>query len=65
MAGEVKQKYPNNVELEVVYPSQTGNSGNLPGAPNIAVDGEALGNSITLEDLEAAVVKRIRQEGEL
>ena len=65
MAGEVKQKYPNNVELEVVYPSQMGNCGDLPAAPNIAVDGEVLGNSITLEDLEAAVVKRIRQEGEL
>lgn len=59
MAGAVKQKYPDGVEVEVVYPSQMSNAGNLPGAPNIAVDGEILGNSLILEQLEEAVLKKM------
>ncbi|MHB1042525.1 MAG: hypothetical protein ACYC0Q_06780 [Eubacteriales bacterium] len=61
MAGEVKQKYSSDVELEVIYPTQMSNAGDLPSTPNIAVDGDVLGNSITFEQLEEAVLKKIQE----
>ena len=60
MAGRVKDKYPNDVEVEIVYSGFLG-FGHKEDAikpPNIAVDDKLLGGEVTFEDLEKAVLEK-------
>ncbi|MEW6457633.1 MAG: hypothetical protein AB1441_00970 [Bacillota bacterium] len=60
MAGQVKERFGEQVEVETVYKGflMLG-GGDLPKPPNIAVDGELLGDRVTLEQLEEAVRRRL------
>ncbi|ACA60474.1 hypothetical protein [Candidatus Desulforudis audaxviator] len=60
MAGQVKERFGEQVEVETVYKGflMLG-GGDLPKPPNIAVDGELLGDQVTLEQLEEAVRRRL------
>jgi hypothetical protein len=60
LAGKVKDKYPNDVEVETVYSGFLG-FGHKEDAikpPNIAVDDRVLGGEVTFEDLERAVLEK-------
>jgi hypothetical protein len=60
LAGKVKDKYPNDVEVEMVYSGFLG-FGHKEDAikpPNIAVDDKILGSEVTLEDLEKPVLEK-------
>lgn len=59
LAGEVKITHPGKVEIKVIYPSQMGSAEGLPKAPNISVDGELLGPTLTLSELEEVVAKKL------
>jgi len=60
LAGQVKERFGEQVEVETVYKGflMLG-GGDLPKPPNIAVDGELLGDWVTLEQLEEAVRRRL------
>jgi len=60
LAGKVKDKYPNDVEVEIVYSGFLGfgHKGDAIKPPNIAVDDKVLGSEVTLEDLEKAVLEK-------
>jgi len=57
LAGRVKEKYPADVEVEVIYPD--GSLEDVPKPPNIAVDDELLGSKMTFEDLEEIVLEKL------
>ena len=61
MAGQVKEKYPDDVEVETVYSGFLGfaHKGDAIKPPNIAVDGKALGSEATFEDIEKAVMEKL------
>ena len=60
MAGKVKDKYPNDVEVEVVYSGFLGfgHKEDTIKPPNIAVDDKVLGSEVTFEDLEKAILEK-------
>ena len=60
MAGKVKDKYPNDVEVEIVYSGflGLGHKGDAIKPPNIAVDDKVLGSEVTFEDIEKAVLEK-------
>ena len=60
MAGKVKDKYPNDVEIEIVYSGFLGfgHKGDVIKPPNIAVDDKVLGSEVTFEDIEKAVLEK-------
>lgn len=60
MAGKVKEKYPDDVEVETVYSGFLGfgHKGDTIKPPNIAVDDKVLGAEVTFEDLEKAVKEK-------
>ena len=60
MAGQVKEKYPDDVEVETVYSGLLGfgHKGDAIKPPNIAVDDKALGSEATFEDIEKAVLEK-------
>lgn len=64
MAGKVKEKYPNDVEVETVYSGfmGLGHKGDIIKPPNIAVDGEALGGKITFDGLEEVVLEKMGEQ---
>jgi hypothetical protein len=57
LAGKVKEKYPDDVEVETVYSGFLGfgYKGDTIKPPNIAVDDRVLGAEVTFEDIEKAV----------
>jgi hypothetical protein len=57
LAGQVREKYPDDVEVETVYSGflGLGHKGEAIKPPNIAVDGKILGSEATFEDIEKAV----------
>jgi hypothetical protein len=60
LAGKVKDKYPDDVEVEIVYSGFLG-FGHKEDAikpPNIAVEDRVLGGEVTFEDLEKAVLEK-------
>jgi hypothetical protein len=60
LAGRVKEKYPDDVEVEIIYSGFLG-FGHKEEAikpPNIAVDDKILGGEATFEDLEKAVMEK-------
>ena len=60
MAGRVKEKYPDDVEVETIYSGFLG-FGHKEDAikpPNIAVDDRVLGAEPTFEDIEKAVMEK-------
>lgn len=61
MAGKVKDKYPNDVEVETVYCGFLGfgHKGDVIKPPNIAVDDKVLGSEATFEDVEKAVMEKL------
>jgi len=60
LAGQVKEKFEDQVEVETVYRGfMMLGGGDLPKPPDIAVDGELLGGRVTLEQLEEAVRRRL------
>lgn len=61
MAGKVKEKYPDDVEVETVYSGFLGfgHKGNTIKPPNIAVADKVLGAEVTFEDLEKAVKEKL------
>lgn len=64
MAGKVKEKYPDDVEVEIVYSGfmGLGHKGDTIKPPNIVVDGEALGGKVTLDDLEEIVLEKLEDQ---
>ncbi len=60
MAGQVKDKYPGEVELEIVYSGFLGfgHKGDAIKPPNIAVDDKVLGSEATFENIEKAVMEK-------
>ena len=60
MAGRVKEKYPDDVEVETVYSGFLGfgHKGEAVKPPNIAVDDIILGGEATFEDVEKAVLEK-------
>ena len=60
MAGRVKEKYPDDVEVETVYSGFLGfgHKGESVKPPNIAVDDKVLGGEATFEDVEKAVLEK-------
>jgi hypothetical protein len=60
LAGKVKEKYPDDVEVETVYSGFLGfgHKGDTIKPPNIAVDEKVLGPEVTFEDLEKAVKEK-------
>ena len=61
MAGKVKEKYPDKVEVETVYSGflGLGHKDDAIKPPNIAVDGKALGSDPTYEEIEKAVKEKL------
>jgi len=61
LAGRVKEKYPDKVEVETVYSGLLGfgHKGDAVKPPNIAVDDKMLGGEATFEELEKAVVEKL------
>jgi hypothetical protein len=60
LAGQVKEKYPDDVEVETVSSGLLG-FGHKTDAikpPNIAVNDKALGSEATFEDIEKAVLEK-------
>jgi translation elongation factor EF-1beta len=60
LAGQVKEKYPDDVKVETVYSGFLGfgHKEDTIKPPNIAVDDKVLGAEVTLEDLEKAVKEK-------
>ena len=60
MAGKVKEKYPDEVEVEIVYSGLLGfgHKGDAIKPPNIAVDDKILGSEATFEDIERAILEK-------
>ena len=60
MAGKVKDKYPNDVEVEIVYSGFLGfgHKGDVIKPPKIAVDDKVFGSEVTFEDIEKAVLEK-------
>ncbi|MTI83026.1 MAG: hypothetical protein FH756_03805 [Firmicutes bacterium] len=60
MAGQVKEKFPDDVEVETVYSGfiGLGHKGDSIKPPNITVDDEKLGGKVTYEELEKKVLQR-------
>ena len=61
MAGRVKEKYPDKVEVETVYSGFLGfgHKNDPIKPPNIAVDDKVLGSDPTYEDIENAVKEKL------
>jgi hypothetical protein len=61
LAGKVKEKYPDDVEVETVYSGFLGfgHKGEAVKPPNIGVDDKLLGSEATFEDLEKAVMEKL------
>jgi hypothetical protein len=61
LAGRVKEKYPDKVEVETVYSGflGLGHKEEAIKPPNIAVDGKALGSEPTFDEVEKAVKERL------
>jgi len=61
LAGKVKEKYPDHVEVETIYSGLLGfgHKGDAIKPPNIAVDNKVLGSEVTFKDLEKAVVEKL------
>jgi hypothetical protein len=61
LAGRVKEKYPNHVEVETVYSGflGLGHKEDAIKPPNIAVDDKILGSEATFEDVEKAVIEKL------
>jgi hypothetical protein len=61
LAGQVKEKYPDEVEVETVYSGflGLGHRGDAIKPPNIAVDDRLLGSEATFEDVEKAVREKL------
>jgi len=61
LAGEVKEKYPDQVHIETVYSGFLGfgHKDDTIKPPNITVGDKILGSEPTFEDLEKAVVERL------
>ena len=61
MAGRVKEKYPDDVEVETVYSGFLGfgHKDDAIKPPNIAVDDKVLGSEPTYEDIEKAVMEKL------
>ena len=57
---QVKNKYPDDVEVETVYSGFLGfgHKGDVIKPPNIAVDDKVLGSEVTFEDIEKAVLEK-------
>jgi len=60
LAGQVKEKYPDDVEVETVHSGLLGfgHKADAIKPPNIAVDDKALGSEATFEDIEKAVLEK-------
>jgi hypothetical protein len=60
LAGQVKDKYPDEIEVETVYSGflGLGHKGGSIKPPNIAVDNRILGSETTFEDIEKAFIEK-------
>jgi hypothetical protein len=61
LAGRVKEKYPDKVEVETVYSGFLGfgHKDDAIKPPNITVDDKVLGSEPTYEDIEKAVMEKL------
>jgi hypothetical protein len=61
LAGRVKEKYPDKVEVETIYSGLLGfgHKDDAVKPPNIAVDNKVLGSEPTYEDIEKAVMEKL------
>jgi hypothetical protein len=63
LAGRVKDKFPNDIEVETVYSGFLGfgHKGDTIRPPNIAVDDKLLGSEPSFEDIEKAFMEKRRK----
>lgn len=63
MAWKVKEKYPDDVEVEIIYSGFLGfgHKGDVIKPPNISVDERILGRETTFDDIEKAVMEKRRK----
>jgi hypothetical protein len=61
LAGKVKERYPDEVQVETVYSGLLGfgHKGDAIKPPNIAVDDELFGSEATFKDIEKAVLEKL------
>jgi hypothetical protein len=61
LAGQVKEKYPDDVEVETVYSGFLGfgHKGDDIKPPNIAVNNKILGSEASFGDIEKAVLEKL------
>jgi hypothetical protein len=61
LAGRVKEKYPDKVEVETVYSGFLGfgHKNDAVKPPNIAVNDKILGAEPTFEEIEKAVIEKL------
>jgi len=61
LAGRVKEKYPDKVEVETIYSGLLGfgHKDDAVKPPNIAVDNKVLGSEPAYEDIEKAVMEKL------
>jgi hypothetical protein len=61
LAGKVKEKYPKDVEVEIIYSGFLGfgHKENTIKPPNIAVDDKVLGSEVTFEDIEKGILEKL------
>jgi hypothetical protein len=61
LAGRVKEKYPDKVEVQTVYSGflGLGHKDDTIKPPNIAVDDKVLGSEPTFEDIDKAVMEKL------
>ena len=61
MAGHVKEKYPDDVKIEIVYSGFLGfgHKEDTIKPPNIAVDDTILGSEASFEDIERSVLENL------
>jgi hypothetical protein len=64
LAGKVKEKYPDDVEIEIMYSGFLGfgHKENVIKPPNIAVDNKILGSEATLEKIEKTVIEKLSSQ---
>jgi len=60
LAGTVKDKYPDDVEVEIVYSGflGLGHKEDAIKPPNITVDDKVLGSDVTFEDIEKVILEK-------
>ncbi|MFZ5634759.1 MAG: hypothetical protein ACOY40_18185 [Bacillota bacterium] len=61
MAGAVKEKYPGEVDVEIIYKGSPGVPEDIPKPPAMDVEGVMFGKNTAFEDLEKVVLEKLKK----